>query len=182
MALIDVLWRQDIDMGVGKETFDVNLRRELEKEQELFLKKEEQKVVKLDICISYKPGKCNVWLCFAWRCLVYVCWDDNNPTCCTLLCVVNSRLRKKTETTTNLSWRTSCSRSTSSLMARPVNLGRYEYMMCRLQLRKRLAFYSTQKDVMISLSSQSWNTFMRLYIIVYYVCAPPTFLAIRLRV
>ena len=44
MTLIDVLWRQDIDMGVGKEMFDLNLRRELEKEQELQLKKEQDKV------------------------------------------------------------------------------------------------------------------------------------------
>lgn len=42
--MIDVLWRQDIDLGVGKEMFDVNLRRELEREREIELQKERQKV------------------------------------------------------------------------------------------------------------------------------------------
>ena len=44
LDLIDVLWRQDIDLGVGKEMFDVNLRRELEREREIELQKERQKV------------------------------------------------------------------------------------------------------------------------------------------
>ncbi|XP_022333022.2 uncharacterized protein LOC111130344 isoform X2 [Crassostrea virginica] len=43
LDLIDVLWRQDIDLGVGKEMFDVNLRRELEREREIELQKERQK-------------------------------------------------------------------------------------------------------------------------------------------
>lgn len=43
LDLIDVLWRQDIDLGVGKEMFDVNLRRELEREREIELRKERQK-------------------------------------------------------------------------------------------------------------------------------------------
>lgn len=45
LDLIDVLWRQDVDLGVGKEVFDPNLRRELERERELELIKESNKVV-----------------------------------------------------------------------------------------------------------------------------------------
>lgn len=43
LDLIEVLWRQDIDLGVGKEVFDPNLRRELEREREIELQKERQK-------------------------------------------------------------------------------------------------------------------------------------------
>lgn len=39
-----VLWMQDEDLGVGKEVFDINLRRQLEREQEIELQKERQKV------------------------------------------------------------------------------------------------------------------------------------------
>ncbi|RUS91235.1 hypothetical protein EGW08_001041 [Elysia chlorotica] len=35
LELIDVLWRQDEDLGVGKEVYDANLRHELEKKQEM---------------------------------------------------------------------------------------------------------------------------------------------------
>ena len=35
LELIDVLWRQDEDLGVGKEVYDANLRLELEKKQEM---------------------------------------------------------------------------------------------------------------------------------------------------
>ncbi|XP_033733381.1 endoplasmic reticulum membrane sensor NFE2L1-like isoform X1 [Pecten maximus] len=42
LDLIDVLWRQDIDLGVGKEVFDINLRQELERERELELQKDRQ--------------------------------------------------------------------------------------------------------------------------------------------
>jgi len=45
MDLIDVLWRQDMDLGATREMFDVNLRRELEKERELELHKQQQKEV-----------------------------------------------------------------------------------------------------------------------------------------
>ncbi|CAL1534802.1 unnamed protein product [Lymnaea stagnalis] len=34
LDLIDVLWQQDVDLGVGKEVYDPNLRFELEKERE----------------------------------------------------------------------------------------------------------------------------------------------------
>lgn len=44
LDLIDVLWRQDVDLGVGKEVFDPGLRRELERERELELLKEAEKV------------------------------------------------------------------------------------------------------------------------------------------
>ena len=44
MDLIDVLWRQDIDLGVGRDVFDPQLRQELEKEKELELQKEREKV------------------------------------------------------------------------------------------------------------------------------------------
>ena len=53
LDLIDVLWRQDIDLGVGKEMFDVNLRRELEREREIELQKERQKV-SLDLTLAFK--------------------------------------------------------------------------------------------------------------------------------
>ncbi|OWF52699.1 nuclear factor erythroid 2-related factor 1-like isoform X1 [Mizuhopecten yessoensis] len=43
LDLIDVLWRQDIDLGVGKEVFDINLRQELERERELELQKDREK-------------------------------------------------------------------------------------------------------------------------------------------
>lgn len=43
LDLIEVLWRQDIDLGVGKEVFDPNLRQELEREREIELQKERQK-------------------------------------------------------------------------------------------------------------------------------------------
>lgn len=42
MDLIDILWRQDMDLGVGREMYDQNLRRELEKEKELELHKQEE--------------------------------------------------------------------------------------------------------------------------------------------
>jgi len=42
--LIDVLWRQDLDLGVGKEVFDPILRRQLERDREIELQKERQKV------------------------------------------------------------------------------------------------------------------------------------------
>ena len=44
LDLIEVLWRQDIDLGIGKEVFDPNLRRELEREREIELQKDRQKV------------------------------------------------------------------------------------------------------------------------------------------
>lgn len=44
MDLIETLWRQDIDLGVGKEVFDLNLRRELEREREIELQKQREKV------------------------------------------------------------------------------------------------------------------------------------------
>ena len=43
MDLIDILWRQDMDLGVGREMYDQNMRRELEKERELELMKEREK-------------------------------------------------------------------------------------------------------------------------------------------
>ena len=42
MDLIEVLWRQDIDLGVGRETYDINYRKELEKQREIELEKERQ--------------------------------------------------------------------------------------------------------------------------------------------
>ena len=45
LDLIEVLWRQDIDLGIGKEAFDINIRRELEREREIELQKERQKVI-----------------------------------------------------------------------------------------------------------------------------------------
>ncbi|CAH1775653.1 unnamed protein product [Owenia fusiformis] len=42
LDLIEVLWRQDIDLGVGREVFDINLRKELEKERELELQKQKE--------------------------------------------------------------------------------------------------------------------------------------------
>lgn len=38
------MYRQDIDLGVQREVYDVNLRRELEREQEQVLQKEREKV------------------------------------------------------------------------------------------------------------------------------------------
>ncbi|GFR85029.1 nuclear factor erythroid 2-related factor 1-like [Elysia marginata] len=35
LELIDILWKQDEDLGVGKEVYDANLRLELEKKQEM---------------------------------------------------------------------------------------------------------------------------------------------------
>ena len=52
LDLIEVLWRQDIDLGVGKEVFDPSLRRELEREREIELQKERQKVNLVTTCIS----------------------------------------------------------------------------------------------------------------------------------
>ncbi|WAR05216.1 NF2L2-like protein [Mya arenaria] len=43
LDLIEVLWRQDIDLGIGKEVFDPNLRRELERDREIELQKDRQK-------------------------------------------------------------------------------------------------------------------------------------------
>ena len=45
LELIDVLWRQDVDLGCGKEAFDPNLRLELEKEKELEAVKQQEKVI-----------------------------------------------------------------------------------------------------------------------------------------
>ena len=44
MDLIEVLWRQDIDLGVGRDVFDITLRKELEKERELKLQQQQQEV------------------------------------------------------------------------------------------------------------------------------------------
>lgn len=44
LDLIEVLWRQDVDLGVGKEVFDPNLRHELELERQLEQRKEQEKV------------------------------------------------------------------------------------------------------------------------------------------
>lgn len=49
LDLIDVLYRQDIDLGVQKEVYDVNLRRELEREQEQSLQKEREKHKQLEL-------------------------------------------------------------------------------------------------------------------------------------
>ncbi|XP_013384186.1 nuclear factor erythroid 2-related factor 2-like isoform X3 [Lingula anatina] len=48
MDLIDILWRQDLDMGVAREMFDPNQRLELEKEREVELQKQQQKERELD--------------------------------------------------------------------------------------------------------------------------------------
>ena len=42
LDLIEVLWRQDIDLGVSRETFDINFRKEQEKQREIELEKERQ--------------------------------------------------------------------------------------------------------------------------------------------
>ena len=44
LELIEVLWRQDIDLGVSREMYDASLRKELEKEREHELLKLKQKV------------------------------------------------------------------------------------------------------------------------------------------
>ncbi|XP_067687509.1 endoplasmic reticulum membrane sensor NFE2L1-like isoform X1 [Haliotis asinina] len=49
LDLIEVLWRQDIDLGVGKEVFDINLRRELERDRELELQKKREKQKELEL-------------------------------------------------------------------------------------------------------------------------------------
>ncbi|CAI9735370.1 endoplasmic reticulum membrane sensor NFE2L1-like isoform X1 [Octopus vulgaris] len=43
LDLIDVLYLQDIDLGVQREVYDITLRRELEREQEIALQKEREK-------------------------------------------------------------------------------------------------------------------------------------------
>ncbi len=40
LDLIDILWRQDMDLGVAREAYDLNMRRQLEKERELELLKQ----------------------------------------------------------------------------------------------------------------------------------------------
>ena len=50
MDLIEILWRQDMDLGVRREMYDLNMRRELEKERELEQlkqQKEEEELQKL---------------------------------------------------------------------------------------------------------------------------------------
>jgi len=44
LALIETLWKTDQDLGVGKEVFDLNLRKEQEREREIELQKEQIKV------------------------------------------------------------------------------------------------------------------------------------------
>lgn len=46
LNLIDALWKQDVDLGVGKEVYDYSLRQELERERELQLIKQKEKVGK----------------------------------------------------------------------------------------------------------------------------------------
>lgn len=42
LKLIDILYQQDVDLGVGKEVFDPQYREELERERELeFIKNQE---------------------------------------------------------------------------------------------------------------------------------------------
>lgn len=43
LALIETLWKTDQDLGVGKEVFDLNLRKEQEREREIELQKEQIK-------------------------------------------------------------------------------------------------------------------------------------------
>lgn len=45
LDLIDVLWQQDVDLGLGKEVFDAALRQELEKEREQEIKKQHDEVI-----------------------------------------------------------------------------------------------------------------------------------------
>ena len=44
MDLIEVLWRQDIDLGVGRDVYNITLLKELEKERELKLQQQQQEV------------------------------------------------------------------------------------------------------------------------------------------
>ena len=41
MDLIEILWRQDIDLGVSREAYDLNMRRQLEKDREIELQKQQ---------------------------------------------------------------------------------------------------------------------------------------------
>ncbi|XP_025081964.1 nuclear factor erythroid 2-related factor 2-like isoform X2 [Pomacea canaliculata] len=62
LDLIDVLWRQDVDLGVGKEVFDPGLRRELERERELELLKEAEKRKEADKQQQDKQRQAHLWL------------------------------------------------------------------------------------------------------------------------
>ena len=41
MDLIEILWRQDMDLGVSREAYDLNMRRQLEKDREIELQKQQ---------------------------------------------------------------------------------------------------------------------------------------------
>ena len=44
MDLIEVLWRQDIDLGIDRDAFDIRRRLELEKQREFELIHQREKV------------------------------------------------------------------------------------------------------------------------------------------
>jgi nuclear factor erythroid 2-related factor 1/3 len=46
--LIEILWRQDMDLGISRDMFDQNLRKEREKKEELELQKKEEKEKELE--------------------------------------------------------------------------------------------------------------------------------------
>lgn len=54
MDLIEVLWRQDIDLGIGREMFDSSLRMEVEKEFELDQKKQAEVTSSFSISFCVK--------------------------------------------------------------------------------------------------------------------------------
>ncbi|XP_076455961.1 endoplasmic reticulum membrane sensor NFE2L1-like isoform X2 [Babylonia areolata] len=62
LDLIEVLWRQDVDLGVGKEVFDPNLRKELEQERELELRKEQEKRKEVERREQERQQQAQQWL------------------------------------------------------------------------------------------------------------------------
>ncbi|XP_070174443.1 endoplasmic reticulum membrane sensor NFE2L1-like isoform X2 [Littorina saxatilis] len=62
LDLIEVLWRQDVDLGVTKEVFDPNLRRELEQEREIEARKELEKHKEVEKRSREQQQQAHQWL------------------------------------------------------------------------------------------------------------------------
>jgi len=85
MDLIEVLWRQDIDLGVGREMFDSSLRLEAEKEFELEQKKQAEVMSSFHILLILNIVND----------LIHVLTLDLSPSCACLhigQCIFSTRL------------------------------------------------------------------------------------------
>ena len=60
MDLIDILWRQDMDLGVSREAYDLNMRRQLEKDREIEMQKQKVRKKSLHWELKTKTKKTSI--------------------------------------------------------------------------------------------------------------------------